>query len=370
MGDARRLRNGNLIFQAAFDGLVVEIDMLGNVVQQWHAVGTTKEVPEGSVPVDVDSLHHEIFEMPSGNLLALGSELRIFENYPTSDSDPEAARGRASVIGDTIVEFSRDGTVVREWKLLDLLDPYRIGYGSLAGGYWTSRYEDLIEDVEQAPIRDWSHSNAVVYDPSDDSYIVSVRHQDAVIKVSRETGELVWILGPPHHWQEPWASRRLQPVGDLEWQYHEHGPVLTGEGTIVLYDNGNQRAGAYQDAMPLTERYSRAVEFSVDAESMEVEQVWSYGGPGDEHFYSNYVSDADWLPVTGNILVTDGARETDSQGLNAERAEGTEYWARVVEVTHTQPAEKVFELHLKDGGPGHWHIYRAQRLQSLYPLAE
>ena len=71
--------------------------------------------------------------------------------------------------------------------------------------------------------------------------------------------------------------------------------------------------------------------------------------------------------MTGNILITDGARETDAQGMNAERVEGTEYWARVVEVTHTQPAEKVFELHLQDGGQGRWHIYRAQRLPSLYP---
>ncbi len=367
VGDARRLSNGNLLFGAADNGLVVEIDMLGNIVQQWHAVGTTKNVPEGSTPVNVDTLHHEVSEMPSGNLLALASERRVLEDYPTSDTDPDAERGRASVIGDVIVEFSRDGTVVREWKLLDLLDPYRIGHGSLGGGYWVPRYEDQIDDIDAEPVRDWSHSNAVIYDPSDDSYIVSVRHQDAVIKVSRETGELVWILGTPAHWGERWASKLLQPVGELEWQYHQHGPTLTGENTFVLFDNGTHRAPAYADPMPAAESYSRAVEFSVDTGAMEVEQVWRYGGPGEEQFYSSYISDADPLPETGNILITDGARETDEEGLPAARSEEPEFWARVVEVTHTRPAEKVFEVVLRADLPGRWHIYRAQHLASLYP---
>ena len=363
LGDARRLSNGNLIFGAAFDGVVVEIDMLGNTVQQWYATGTTKEPPEGSIPVAVDSLHHEVSELPSGNLLALSSELRVMEDYPTSDSDADAPRATASVVGDVIVEFARDGTVVREWSLLDRLDPYRIGYGSLEDGYWTTRYESS----EDAPIRDWSHSNALIFDPSDESYIVSVRHQDTVIKVDRDTGELVWMLGAPDNWGEPWSSSRLHPVGELQWQNHEHGPSLTGDGTIVMFDNGNFRAAAYQEQLPLAERYSRAVEFSVDRDSMQVEQVWSYGGPGSEHFYSSYISDVDWLPATGNLLITDGGRATDADGANAENVEGTNYWARIVEVTHTQPAEKVFELHVKEGGDGRWHMYRAQRLPSLYP---
>ena len=118
--------------------------------------------------------------------------------------------------------------------------------------------------------------------------------------------------------------------------------------------------------MPLEERYSRIVEFAVDEEAMNVEQVWTYAGSTDESFYSGYLSDADWLPITGNILVTDGARETNDDGVNAD-GEDANYWARIVEVTHTEPAEIVYEVHLKDGGNGNWHIYRAERLPSLYP---
>jgi arylsulfate sulfotransferase len=368
IGDARRLSNGNLMIESNFSGGVFEIDMLGNIVQYWDPTGVDLgEPPEDATPVATDSLHHDVYEMAPGQFLSLSSEMRMVDKFPTSEEDPDAEQGAAAVIGDIIVEFERDGTIVREYRLLDILDPNRIGYNSLGGGFWKDHYEPLIEDIEATPIRDWSHANAIIYDESDDSYIVSVRHQDVVIKVSRETGELLWMLGPPEHWEEPWSNKRLQPVGDLQWQYHEHGPVLTGAGTILMFDNGTNRAGAFQDKTPLEELNSRVVEFAVDAEAMEVRQVWTWGGPDDELFYSSFVSDADWLPVTGNVLVTDGARETDDNGVNAERGEGTNYWARIVEVTHTEPAEKVFELNVKEGGNGNWHVYRAERLPSLYP---
>ena len=36
---------------------------------------------------------------------------RTFENYPTSDEDPDASRGAQDVVGDIVVEFARDGTL-------------------------------------------------------------------------------------------------------------------------------------------------------------------------------------------------------------------------------------------------------------------
>ncbi|MEE8094511.1 MAG: hypothetical protein V3T47_09780, partial [Gammaproteobacteria bacterium] len=126
--------------------------------------------------------------------------------------------------------------------------------------------------------------------------------------------------------------------------------------------------------------------------------VWRYGGPGDEPFYSGFLGDVDWLPVTGNLLVTDGTRVTDADGqpvapapppagppggMRGARPDGmggtppggpgsfgntgVRRWARIVEVTHTQPAEKVLELVFADEPPGGVSIYRAKRLASLYP---
>ena len=42
-------------------------------------------------------------------------------------------------------------------------------------------------------------------------------------------------------------------------------------------------------------------------------------------------------------------------------------WARIVEVTHSESAEKVFEIILLDEPPSGYQVHRAGRLSSLYP---
>ena len=111
--------------------------MLGNVVVQWHAARhpnpeAVEKVPEGSIPVETETFHHGIIQMPSGNLLVLSTEMRSIENYPTDPAKPDAGRETAKVIGDIVVEFARDGSIVDEWKLMDMLDVHRVGYDSLA----------------------------------------------------------------------------------------------------------------------------------------------------------------------------------------------------------------------------------------------
>ena len=101
-----------------------------------------------------------------------------------------------------MVEFTADGTVVREHDFFDIIDPYRIGYG-LDAPFWTK--------AEVVPGGcDWTHANGLIHDPSDDSFIVTIRHQDCAIKIDRQTGALKWILGTPDGWREPWASKAAQ----------------------------------------------------------------------------------------------------------------------------------------------------------------
>ena len=357
----RRLQNGNLLFVGGRHR-ILEIDMLGNIVQQWHAIQAS-EAPADSTPVDVEAFHHEVIELPSGNLLTLSAEARIIEDFPTSEHDPRADWAPSTVVGDVVVEFSREGSVVRSWSLLDTLDPHRIGRDALGGNWWSDEYSG---SEESPPVRDWSHGNSVEYDPSDDSLIVSMRHQDAVVKIDRETRKLVWILGTHDHWQEPWRSHLLEPQGELEWQFHQHGASVTGDGTIVMFDNGNHRASVFQEAMPVRTSYSRAVEFAVDQEAMSVSQVWVFGGKGVGRYFSRFISDAVWLPVTGNVLITDGGRQDDSRGIASAKG-SRRRWARILEVTRTNPAETVFEIALKDEPPAGFAVHSARRLPSLYP---
>jgi arylsulfate sulfotransferase len=358
--DIKRISNGNFIYEIwPGTGGMVEIDVLGNVVQRWHFTGSNKNPVEGSTPIAHDSIHHDVLELPSGNFLVMSTELRVIEDWYTSATDPDAPRAPGNVVGDVLIEMSRDGTVLREWKLLDMFDPFRITYHSLRANYYHEHYPDA-----EGPVYDWSHGNAIKYIEEDNAVVMSVPYQAAVIKIDLGSGELVWILGTHDNWKAPWSEKLLTPVGEFEWSYAHHEISLSGEDTYLLFDNGVFRAVPFGEKMALEDSYTRAVEYKVDEEAMTVSQSWTYG-PDDEHFYARYLGDVDRHAQTGNVLITIGAQETDAEG-NSAPPSTAQRWARLVEVTHTQPAEKVWELRFQDDDLG-WSIYRSERIPGVYP---
>jgi hypothetical protein len=366
LDEPRLLPNGNLVFSRGREGRLYEVDMLGNFVRQWHATGIPKEVDEGSIPVDTDSFHHDFTLMPNGNILTLSTEFRHYEDYPASEEDLTKT-APANVIGDVIVEFTPEGNVVRELKMLDILDPYRIAYDALQTFFWVGIYKDMV----QPPGKDWTHVNSIDYSPADDCAIISVYHQDCVVKLDMNTGEIKWILGDHGNWKEPWQKYLLTPMGDdFEWQYHQHSAKLTPDGTLILYDNGLYRALPPNEKMKAADSYSRAVEFRIDEEAMTVEQVWQYKGKDADRFFAPFISEVDLMPQTGNVLVTNGGLVDDKDGNPSDQILGGHHWSAIVEVTKTTPAEKVFEVVIKDTPPDGWAVYRSQRLPSLYPNAK
>lgn len=358
IGDVRRLRNGNLLYVT--DGVITEIDMLGDVQRRWYATGrfSEKEPPSDGIPVETGVFHHAAIELPSGNLAACSMEVRDLPGFPTDDSDPAAAKETARVVGDVIVEFQRDGTVVNELRLLDILDPYRICYGSLAA-YWVRKgYPDT---------RDWSHVNGLAYDASDDSIIASARHQDSIVKIGRTNGELVWILGDHGNWKSPWADKLLRPEAGLEWQFHQHDCSVTPTGAVLCFDNGNHRATPFGPKMPDGESYSRAVEFAIDSESRTATQVWAYGD-GADRLFSCYQSGAFRLPRTGNTFITYGG-VCSEDGKPSGRPEHSFCKARLVEVTAGGEPEIVFEMWMDDSAaedPATLSAFRAEYVPDLY----
>jgi len=359
IGDARRLHNGNLIF-VTFDHRIIEIDMLGNIIRQWYAASRWEtDLPNG-IPLDMNAIHHTIVQLPSGNLIALGMEERQFPDYPTSESDPCAPKETANVIGDVLVEFSLDGTIEKHWKILDILDPYRVVYGTLSG-YWIWR--GFPES------RDWCHANGVAYDPADNSLIISLRTQDTVIKIGRENGKLVWILGPHGSWRAPWSKSLLEPVGECEWAFHQHDPSVLPNGNIMMFDNGTYRALPPDKKMPDEICYSRAVEFSVDKKNMTVKQVWSYGGPDSDSLFATYQGGVLRLPDTGNIFINYGGVIIDKNGHSSSDNKNEHCSAYLMEVTYDAPCDKVFEMIIgypSDMDKPSLSSFRSEHLPSLY----
>jgi arylsulfate sulfotransferase len=335
----RQLPNGNLFY---LDGNVFEIDLLGNEKQ--------------SIALGVGQLHHDLFLTTNETLLSLTSDTVVVDGFPTSYTDPNAPTRTANIEDTPVVEFLSDGSLLNTWKLTDILDPTRIGFNSLE-----SRSLGF----------DWAHANAVLYDPRDDSIIVSVRHQDAVVKFSRSTGNLVWILGNHDNWPPEFQPFLLTPVGaPFEWQYHQHAQMITPSGTLLLFDNGNYRASPFDGRVPTPDylNYSRAVEYAVDEEKMEVRQIWEYGAQIQQSYYSTSQSDADWMKDTGNVLITSSA--TSWLGGVSSKSLGMGRWhTRIIEVDHNTPAEKVFEMAVfNTTRNSEIRSYRSERIPDLYPM--
>jgi len=329
--DLRRLSNGNLIFLGVgpnrIDTMAVEINMLGRVLSIWP-----------SPKLGIGAAHADLAEIPTpggdGPILTAGLELREIAGYPGDKT--------YSVVGDTIIEFSRAGDVTYELSLLDVLDPYRIVSPDFHSGFWGGIYG--------IGTKDWAHVNAVSWDPSDDAYLVSARHQDVVFKVARD-GTLLWVLG---------ADDPMTP-GDDSWPYltllqgtlpsHMHAAKMLPDDHVLMFDNASASG------------HSRAVEYAIDPDALTASEVWSYQDPAfDPPVFSAIVGDADRLPG-GNVLIDFGAIDPDPETIDLNGA-----WAHIVEVD-PESGEKVFELNVRGQAQDTLQrlVYRADRQPSLYP---
>ena len=170
---------------------------------------------------------------------------------------------------------------------------------------------------------DWFHANAVTYDPTDDTIIVSGRTQGTVKLTANN--EVVWILAPHREWGQAGNGVDLntllldpldaqgQVISDLqvldgavnhpdfEWSWYQHAPLITPEGNLMLLDNGDNRNYLGN------ELYSRAVEYKIDETDMTIQQIWQYGKERGAETYSRIVSDVDYIANEDHVIFSPGA---------------------------------------------------------------
>lgn len=362
--DCRVLKNGNILYQHGSYRYLFEIDIFGRDIRSWYAARSTQSPHPLSIAVDVDTLHHDLAELPNGNLLALATELRKFDRYPSDEFDSQAPFGPAWVVCDEIIEFQPEtGHIVKRLPLTEKLDTSRFGYLCL-NRFWKDKYDEFID----SPCRDWSHANAIQYLPQDNCVLVSFRHLSCVIKLDWDTNEIKWIFGDPAGWSNQFQSLFLKPDKNLEWPYHQHSPHFTESGLLLMFDNGNYRAVPYQQPILAPDNSSRIAAFRLNQQTKFVEQVYSYGSAQGDHFYSPFYGEADVLSRTRNLLVTDGGHIETVNGIPDDLVPGERQWGRIFEITSGSTAEKVFELvcESKMGSKLGWSIYRCNQYASLY----
>ena len=115
-------------------------------------------------------------------------------------------------------------------------------------------------DINRRPYMyaDWTHTNAVIYSPDDGNLIISIRHQNWLVKIDYSngagTGDILWHLG----YQGDFTLLNTDGSTDTnstDWFYAQHGPSFatsntTGKFSLVLFDNGDDRGVAASRVEP------------------------------------------------------------------------------------------------------------------------
>ena len=352
----------------AGEALLQEIDLFGAVTKEWGtriATGVPGEDLQGrplagpdTEPIDIDSAHHEVTELPNGNIITLSTEVIELDEADAQRLCPD--NPEATVVGDIVVELSPDGEVVQEWPLSDVYDPAE-----------TPGAEMCIQGMllappnwfypERSPTRDWTHANAVEVHEDENVLLVSSRHLNEITALryhdddEGKAGERLWSLG---------TEGTLELDG--EPPYHQHAMELHDD-VLVLYDNGNFRPGTAVgggDAPP----FSRAVAYELDIENGTARQLWEHrdAWADGRPVYTPFLGDVDVEP-NGNVLVTHGGGSAANGVLQAKLVEYVPG-----DAPDGSADEVVFDLLVGTGepgplpGPSGWSVYRAVRLESLY----
>lgn len=210
----------------------------------------------------LDDTHHDICPLPDGDILLLEQDSR--------EIDVPALGGVVPILGVNVVRLAPDGGVRWIWSSFDHLD--------------TQRYPGALSRERRPVGYDWLHANAVSLNPDGRTILLSLRHQSWLVQIDLQTGSVDWILGEGGDFT----------LTEGEWFYNQHGPQITARGTVLVYDNGNERPGGERPR-------SRAVEYRIDPATGEAAQLWEWRSP----IYTESYGNANLLE-NGNVLVTVG----------------------------------------------------------------
>jgi len=194
---------------------------------------------------------------------------------------------------------------------------------------------------------DWTHANALAYSPDDGNLLVSLRHQNWVLKLDYEngtgTGNILWKLG----YQGDFTLNSDNPA---DWFYAQHdanivSPNSTGDFLLGVYDNGNDRVLLACGSPGATPCYTRATIFEVNETNMTASVNWA----DSPLSFSSWGGAVQLLP-SRNMFVDLNAPVINPAG------------ALVFEVTKTQTPQLVWQM-----GINGQNDYRTIHLPSLYP---
>ncbi len=301
------------------DSLLEEVDLTGKVIWQMTAAELNKALASATCSgcnITVVGTHHDFVLLPNGHLVVIASTQQVISG--------------TTVTGDVLIDLDQNHNPVWLWNEFDHLDTNRRPY------LWP----------------DWTHTNAILYSPDDGNLIISIRHQNWLVKVAYQNGQgngdIIWHLG----YQGDFTL--VGGTDPTDWFYAQHGPSFatantTGMYAMVLFDNGDDRVFASGVTCGATGAppclYSTVPYFQINETDMTATLVSNPTTPN----YSFFGGNAEVL-ANGDIEFCEAAG-----GPKGDT--GTIY-----EMTQGGTPQQVWQLQI----PGVL-TYRGQRLPSFYP---
>lgn len=200
-------KNGTL--QVIYSQAVV-LDENFNEVRRFNLLpfnGRTSADPNG-----LDS--HDFILLSDDHYIALGAIEQQVNNIPAGLNPVTGAK----VVG-TVIQEVNNGQVLWEWNSTEHPEFYA---NSVEGNSYG----------QSSQPNDYMHCNSMYLDSADGNLVCSFRNQNQVVKIKRNTGEVMWKLG---------GKNSDFPITSAQQFLRQHdASVIQEEGhtTIMLVDNG------------------------------------------------------------------------------------------------------------------------------------
>ncbi|MGC1605393.1 MAG: aryl-sulfate sulfotransferase [Candidatus Acidiferrum sp.] len=348
------LPNGHFLInysEAAGDGtnsVLQEVDLGNNVIWQMTAAQLNTALaaaPASCTECDVTVVgtHHDFAILPNGHIVVIAATMKTLGDGTTPTGDVIIDLGDIGNVGGNNPNHTPQP--VWAWNEFNHLDTNRRPYS----------------------YPDWMHTNAILYSKDDGNLIISIRHQNWLVKLPYEngagSGDAIWKMGavlPGDSGVDVANFTLLNADGTpdtnaTDWFFAQHGPNFTstntaGQFSLVVFDNGDDRGvldiiGGTCGVSGQPACFSTVPLLNID----ETAKTVTFALHPNAASYSFFGGNAGAL-ANGDV-------EYDDCGISTPANNSAIY-----EITQTATPQIVWQMQI-----GGLYAYRGFRMPSMYP---
>lgn len=261
-----------------FRGFNFDYQPNGSLTWYW-TLGGTWELLDSSMTVmesfDIqngENDYHDLEILPNGHRLLLGQEI---VSVTLEDSIPDPTEPDRALIDCLIEEQDAQGNVVWFWRASEHIPPTWCTHC-----FWNASLIDA-----------YHHNAFQTLDNGD--ILLCLRNMDAVVRINRQTDELVWVAGGP------FSDFDIPDAGEAF--RHPHDAHLVDGTHLLVFDNGTGKN-------PMV---TRGVEYAIDEEAGTLTQIQEWVHPD-----GNYASSQGSIQrlEDGGTLIGWGTAASDLSG--------------------------------------------------------